>query len=76
MNTEHLLEISTGLANDGKTNSKGMPNLLLIALMMKRFSNVFRLAKLPFFLQKTIFTLLTSVASIINYKASFDHYLD
>ncbi len=76
MNTEHLLEISTGLANDGKTNSKGMPNILLVALMMNKFSDVFRLSKPPFFLQKTMFTLLTPVAYILNYRISFDHYLD
>lgn len=26
MDTEHLLEMVTGLANDGKTNEKGLPN--------------------------------------------------
>jgi hypothetical protein len=28
-NTENLLEMASGLANDGKTNANGLPNILL-----------------------------------------------
>jgi len=33
MNTADLLQTASGLANDGKTNKKRMPNLLQVALM-------------------------------------------
>jgi glyoxylate utilization-related uncharacterized protein len=48
-NTDQLLETATGLANDGKTNDEGVPNVLQAILMVNKYSSVFRLAKPPFY---------------------------
>lgn len=76
MNTEHLLETATGLANEGKTNDDGMPNMLQIALMANKYADVFRLSKPPFVVQKIIFIILTPVAYLFGYKPSRKKYLD
>ena len=76
MNTEALLETSAGLANDGKTNENGMPNILQVALMVNRYSKVFRLAKPSFAIQKIVFFILTPFAYLMGYKPSYKKYID
>ena len=76
MNTDNFLENATGLANDDKTNHAGVPNLLQVALLATQFSNVFRLANPPFFLQKIIFTLLLPLSYLLGYKGSYRKYTD
>ena len=74
MDTEHLLETATGLVMDGKTNSDGMPNILQVALMANKYSDVFRLAKLPFGLQKTLFFVLSPFAYLAGYRPTYAKY--
>jgi quercetin dioxygenase-like cupin family protein len=76
MNTEHLLETASGLASDGKVNENGMPPLLQTALMVNRFSKVFRIAKPPFIVQRILFTILTPFAYLAGYRPSYKQYLD
>ncbi len=76
MNTDHLLETATGLANDGKTNEDGMPNILQVALMANKYADVFRLAKPPFAIQKLLFIILTPFAYLFGYKPTYKKYLD
>ena len=76
MNTEHLLETATGLANDSKTNDDGMPNILQIALMANKYADVFRLSKPQFAVQKIAFIILTPVAYLLGYKPTRKKYLD
>lgn len=67
--TENFLETSTGLATDGKTNEQGMPNILQVAIMAKRYANIFRLSKPSFSIQLIIFSILTPIATLMGYKA-------
>lgn len=76
LNTEHFLETAMGLANDNKTDSKGMPRLLQVALMANRFSRVFRLSRPPFVVQKLFFITLTPFAYMLGYRPTYDKYLD
>ncbi|WP_234735073.1 cupin domain-containing protein [Tellurirhabdus bombi] len=76
MNTEYLLEITTGLANDGKTNASGIPGLLQVALMMPYFADVFRLAKPPRAVQKIVFGALAPLACVLGYRAFIQKYVD
>lgn len=76
MNTEHLLETASGLASDGKVNKNGMPPLLQTALMVNRFSEVFRIAKPPFIVQRILFTILTPFAYLAGYRPTYKQYLD
>lgn len=76
MDTENLLETVSGLANEGKTNDEGMPNILQVALMAIKYQNVFRLAKPPFAVQKILFIILTPFAYLFGYKPSYPKYFD
>jgi len=44
--------------------------------MANKYSNVFRLAKPPFFIQKILFIVLTPFAWFIGYRASYNRYFD
>jgi quercetin dioxygenase-like cupin family protein len=76
LRTEHFLETGMGLARDGKTNEAGMPPLLQVALMANKYAGEFRLAKPPFWLQRVLFTLLSPLARLKGYRATYTEYLD
>lgn len=76
LDTENLFETIYGLVNDGKTNNKGIPSLLQMAPTATRFSEVFRLSKPPYLIQKIIFSLLMPFAFISGKKAVYKKYLD
>jgi quercetin dioxygenase-like cupin family protein len=76
MRTENLLEMVSGLANDGKTNQQGVPNLLQVALLANHYSDVFRVARPPYFVQKILFVVLSPIAYLFGYKPSYKKYLD
>ena len=76
MHTEHLLETAAGLATDGRVNKNGMPGILQVALMAKKYSTVFRLAKPSFVMQKIIFGVLSPIAYLVGLQADYPEYLD
>ena len=76
LNTEYFFETTMGLANDGKTNAAGLPNLWQIALLVPYYSNVFRLAKPSFLVQRVFFGLLTPFAYLLGYRSTYRKYLD
>jgi quercetin dioxygenase-like cupin family protein len=75
LDTECFFETTCGLASD-KKRSKRMRSLLQKSLMANKYSNVFRLAKPPFFIQKILFIVLTPFAWLIGYRASYKRYFD
>ena len=76
MNTENLLETMTGLAISGKTNDKGMPGILQVALIVNKYSAVFRLAKPPFVFQKILSIVLTPISYLFCYRPIYKEYID
>lgn len=76
MYTENLLETGTGLAVDGRTNNNGIPNMLQVALMANKYSDVYRLANPPFWIQKIVFLFLTPFAYMFGYKSTYKKYFD
>jgi hypothetical protein len=76
LETEYFLEIAMGLANDGKTNQDGVPSILQIALLFAKFSEVFRLAKTPYIIQKILFSMISPFAYLLGYKPSYSKYID
>jgi quercetin dioxygenase-like cupin family protein len=64
-----------GLAQDGKTNAKGMPNLLQLALLAREFEDVLYFTKPPRALQKILFAILAPIASLLGYKGSYPESL-
>jgi quercetin dioxygenase-like cupin family protein len=65
-----------GLARDGKTNAKGMPNLLQGALFAQEFEDVLYFTKPPQAVQKVLFAALAPVARLFGYKGSYPEYLE
>jgi quercetin dioxygenase-like cupin family protein len=76
LNTEHLLETISGLANDGKTNEQGRPGILQVAATANHFANVFRLSNPPYIVQKVLFSILAPVAYLLGYRATYRKYID
>ena len=76
LNTEYLLETSNGLVKDGKTNDKGMPDILQVALIANRFSGVFRLGRPPYIVQRIVFSLLAPVAFLAGKRGMYKKYID
>jgi len=64
-----------GLAQDGKTDAKGMPNPLQLALFVKEFDDVIRFKRPPRFLQLLLFGLLAPIARLRGYRGSYPEYM-
>ena len=65
-----------GLAQDGKTNSKGMPNLLQGALFAREFEDVLYFTKPPRIVQRLLFGALVPIARALGYRGSYPEYLN
>jgi quercetin dioxygenase-like cupin family protein len=65
-----------GLAQDGKTNSKGMPNLLQAAIFAREFSDVLYFTRPPLWVQRLLFGVLAGVARTLGYRGSYPEYLE
>jgi hypothetical protein len=65
-----------GLAQDGKTDAKGMPNLLQAALFAREFDDVLRFTKPPRSVQKILFAALAPIARFMGYRGSYCRYLE
>ena len=65
-----------GLAQDGKTNAQGMPNLLQAAIFAREFSDVLYFTRPPLWVQRTLFGVLAAIARALGYKGSYPKYLE
>lgn len=63
-----------GLARDGKTNSKGIPNLLQAAIFAREFSDVLYFTKPPLWVQRLLFGALAAIARALGYRGSYPKY--
>ena len=63
-----------GLAQDGKTNSKGMPNLLQAAIFAREFGDVLYFTKPPLIVQRLLFGALAAIARALGYRGSYPKY--
>ncbi len=76
LNTEYFLETANGLVREGKVNTKGMPDILQVALLVNKYHRIFRLSKPPYVVQRIVFTVLSPFAWIAGKKATYTKYLD
>ena len=76
LNTEYLLETAFGLAHNGKTKEDGAPPILQALLLANKFSDEYRLSKLPFTVMKVLFILLAPFAYLSGYRPTYKKYLD
>jgi quercetin dioxygenase-like cupin family protein len=65
---EQLLETMYGLAADGKTNKKGMPNPLRLAVIARAHFEDVRLPFPPAWMQRTGLALGAPLGSLLGYK--------
>ena len=72
---EDLMRNLIGLAQDGKTDTTGMPNLFQLALLAREFKDVIRFSKPSRFVQEVVFSMLVPLARLLGYKGSYSAYL-
>jgi hypothetical protein len=72
---EDFMRNCIGLAQDGKTDPMGMPNLLQLALLAREFKDVIRFLKPSRFVPEVLFSLLAPLARLLGYKGTYSTYL-
>ena len=72
---EAMIRNAFGLAQDGRVNKRGMPNLLQLAVFAREFADVMQLTRPPQIAQKMLFGLLTPLARLLGYRGSYPEYL-
>jgi len=72
---EAAIRNAFGLAQDGKTDKKGMPNLLQLALFAREFDDVIRFTRPPRLLQRLLFLVLAPLARWRGYQGNYPDYL-
>jgi quercetin dioxygenase-like cupin family protein len=70
-----MIQNGFGLAQDGKTDAKGMPNLLQISLFAQEFDDVIRYVQPPPAVQRVLFAVLAPIARWRGYRGSYPEYL-
>ncbi len=74
LRTEMFFETLFGLAKDGKTNHKGIPNLLSMAVIMREFDEEIRLARPPATVQRAVFGFLALLGRRLGYRGWYPSY--
>lgn len=64
-----------GLANDGKTNAKGLPGPLQLALIAQEFGDVIRFTSPPAAVQRPLFAVLGGLGRLRGLRAVYPEYL-
>ena len=72
---EAMIRNAFGLAQDGKVNKHGMPNVLQLAVFAREFSDVMEFTRPPRFVQRILFGLLAPIARTLGYQGSYPEYL-
>ena len=70
---EEMIRNAFGLAQDGRTDAKGMPNLLQLAVFAREFRDVVRFTGPPRAV-RMLFGLLAPVARLLGYRGSYPEY--
>jgi hypothetical protein len=65
-----------GLAQDGKANAKGMPNLVQAAVFAREFSDVPYFTRPPLWAQRLLFGALAASARVLGYRGSYPKYAE
>ena len=69
LRTEAFFEAVYGLASRGKTNERGVPNLLQATVIARKFADEFRLASPPWPVQRLLFAILVPLGKLLGYGA-------
>ena len=74
LNTETFFETLWGLAENGRTDSDGVPSLLQIAVLFRAYNREFRLLKPSYPLQRILFGILAPIGKLAGYKSSYPEF--
>ena len=72
---ELMIQNLYGLANDGKSNERGVPNLLPLALFAREFRREGEFIRPPRIVQRVLFAALAPLARARGYKAINPEYV-
>jgi mannose-6-phosphate isomerase-like protein (cupin superfamily) len=72
---EAFIRNMIGLAQDGKTDPMGMPNLLQLAAIAGQFNDVTQFMSPPRWVQSLLFPVLVPIAALRGYKGSYSEYV-
>ena len=72
---EQAIATGFGLANTGRTDAKGRPNLLQAALMAQEFADVIVFSKPPAWVQRVLFGVLAPLARRRGYRGLYPELL-
>jgi len=72
---ELMIQNLYGLANDGKTNAQGVPNLLPLAVFAREFRREGEFIRPPRMVQRILFALVAPIARARGYRAINPDYL-
>jgi len=64
-----------GVAQDRRTNARGLPNVLQLELLVREFRDVIRFTQPPQIIQTVLFGLLAPFARLLGYRGSYPEYL-
>lgn len=71
---DEFFETFFGLAQAGKVDKKtGLPNLLVLALVMREFEKEIYLAQPPLAVQRIIFSLIALVGRLLGYQGHYEY---
>jgi quercetin dioxygenase-like cupin family protein len=74
LRTEMFFETFFGLAKDGRTNDKGLPNLLSLAVILREYDEELRLARPPAGVQRALFGPLAVLGRRVGYRGWYPEY--
>jgi len=72
---EAFIRNMIGLAQDGKTDAMGMPNILQLAAIATEFDDVIRFTSPPRLMQRLLFPILAPAARLRGYRGSYSEYV-
>jgi quercetin dioxygenase-like cupin family protein len=72
---EEFLRNALGLAQDGRTNSKGTPTFLQQVLLAREFADVIQFTKPSPTVQRIIFTAFAPLARLLGYSGTYPQYV-
>lgn len=72
---EAMIATIFGLANDGRTNAKGLPGPLQLALIAQEYADVIRFTKPPAAVQGPLFAVLGALARLRGLQGVYPEYL-
>jgi quercetin dioxygenase-like cupin family protein len=72
---EQMITTLFNLAREGRTNTKGVPNPLQMAVIAREFADVIQFMSPPLWIQRVLFGVLAPLGRLLGYKAIYPHHL-